>query len=334
MGFVNKRTEAGVLQANNNMRRPAMIKFRQGYRMSTLLRGGLLLGSLMMAQWSTAATYDVAPNGNDANSGTANQPFHTVRAGLQALAPGDTLYLRAGIYAAEDINTGLTGTSWSDAPVIAAYPGETVQMGVIGLGPDVQYLIFDGLIFDGLWIEANHIRVQNSEIHHGVVSGVYLFGSFNEIINCEVHDNGSTEFEHGLYITGSNNLVEGSQIYNNAGWGVHMYNGSGQGTNDNIVRGNEIHNNAQAGDRGPGIILSSGSGNKAYDNVIWENEGGIDIAYGASNTHVYNNTIYRNNQYGIAVGAGTSDAIIENNNIYENAGPAIVDAGRGTIIRP
>jgi hypothetical protein len=75
----------------NDMSRPALIKFRQGYRMSTLLDGGLLLGSLIMAPWSTGATYYVAPNGADANLGTIDQPFRTVQAGLQVLGAGNTL---------------------------------------------------------------------------------------------------------------------------------------------------------------------------------------------------------------------------------------------------
>ena len=94
--------------------------------------------------------------------------------------------------------------------------------------------------------------MQNCEIRNSRLSGVALFASFNEIINCKVHDNGSTDFDHGLYISGSNNLVKDSEIYNNAGWGIHIYTGTGRGANDNIVRGNEIHNNARAGNRGPG----------------------------------------------------------------------------------
>ena len=140
-----------------------MIRSRHGYRMGTLLGGGLLLGSLMMAQWSAAATYHVAPGGADNNPGTADRPFRTVRAGVQALAPGDTLYLRAGTYA-ESIDSGLpTGTSWSDAPLIAAYPGETVQIRGIGLASSyVQYIIFDGLILDSGGAESFHLYVSIS----------------------------------------------------------------------------------------------------------------------------------------------------------------------------
>ena len=46
------------------------------------------------------ATYYVSPDGADTNSGTLNQPFATVAAGVARLKPGDALYLRAGRYRA------------------------------------------------------------------------------------------------------------------------------------------------------------------------------------------------------------------------------------------
>jgi len=308
--------------------------------MGMFLGGGLLLGSLMMAQWSAAATYHVAPGGADNNPGTADQPFRTVRVGVQALASGDTLYLRAGTYG-ESIDSGLpTGTSWSDAPLIAAYPGETVRIRGIAVGSYVQYIIFDGLILDSgdaesfrLWIEgAHHIRVQNCEIRNARLSGVALFASFNEIINCKVHDNGSTDFDHGLYITGSNNLVEGSQIYHNAGWGVHIYTGTGSGADNNIVRDNEIYENAWVGARGTGIILSSGTGNIAEGNRIWSNHDGIHIDYGSIGSQAFNNEVYDNQQYGIIIGDGSQGAVVYGNKVYDNSGGNIVNYGSGSSI--
>jgi parallel beta-helix repeat protein len=111
-----------------------------------------------------------------------------------------------------------------------------------------------------------------------------------------VHDNGHDDFDHGLYISSSDNLVDGCEIYNNSGWGVHVYDESNKKgkVNDNLISNNKIYRNGKSG-RGSGVILSSGSGNQAYNNEIWENIGGIQIDYGAVNTEVHNNIIYRNN---------------------------------------
>src|SRR5215510_6351394 len=76
-----------------------------------------------------AATYYVATDGSDNNPGTSSSPFQTIAKGLSVLSPGSTLYLKAGTYV-ERIDSNATriptGTSWTDAPVIAANPGDTV----------------------------------------------------------------------------------------------------------------------------------------------------------------------------------------------------------------
>jgi nitrous oxidase accessory protein NosD len=325
-----------------------MTKVRYGYRMCTLLGGGLLLGSLMMAQWSAAATYYVAPDGADDNPGTADQPFRTVYAGVQVLAPGDTLYLRAGTYQESLIDTIPSGESWDNPVTVKAYSGESVTLRPLSFGmplafgtPDSRYVIVDGLSLDAanndaavVWIGGgtHHIRLVNCELKNSLTSGLMVSGQDHEFINLNVHDNGSTDFDHGLYIWSSNNLVEGSKIYHNAGWGVHIHTGTGSGADNNIVRGNEIYENAWAGARGPGIILSSGTGNIAEGNRIWGNQGGIQIDYGSENAQAYANEIYDNNGYGISIGAGSQGAVVHDNNVYDNPGGDILDNGSGSII--
>jgi hypothetical protein len=88
-----------------------------------------------------------------------------------------------------------------------------------------------------------------------------------------IHHNGSTDFDHGLYIPGVGNLIENSQVHHNSGWGVHVYNQPG-GVHNNIVRGNVIYSNGQSKKRGVGIVISSGSNNQAYDNILYDNLGG------------------------------------------------------------
>jgi parallel beta-helix repeat protein len=206
---------------------------------------------------------------------------------------------------------------------------------------------------------AHHIRIKNSEVKNAPGQGILLSGNssfpadYNEFINLDVHDNGRTRFDHGFYVTTSNNLVENCRIYRNRGWGVHVWNGSyPDGTaNNNTIRNNKIYNNAIARDGGPGIILSCGSGNSAYNNLIWGNAGGIQIDYSSANSKVWNNTIFANNaavdsgdDYGIYIGRrnanastiveknGSSNAVIRNNIVYGNLGGDIDNAGSGTIL--
>ena len=90
----------------------------------------LLFVSKLFGPAITSATeYFIAKDGNDAQPGTKSAPVQTIRKGISLLNKGDTLYIREGIY--EEVIRSQqfpipTGTSWDNAPVIAAYPGEMV----------------------------------------------------------------------------------------------------------------------------------------------------------------------------------------------------------------
>ena len=299
-------------------------------------------------------TYYVATNGNDGDPGTETLPFLTLSHGVRVLKPGDTLYVKEGLYQ-EKVSNIPSGSSWSAPVTVAAYPGHsvTIRPGYIG-NPALyfegkSYIIINGLILDGsvigdsyftvvdLSLNAHHIRFQNVEVKNGYYQGVYAGGTahHNEFINMAVHDNGTTDFDHGLYIKGPDNLVERSDVYRNAGWGVHIYNETTANlANNNIVRNNKVHDNARLGRRGTGIILSSGTGNTAYNNLVWGNAGGIQIGYVApTDSEVYNNTVYANRDYGIRVDADGTNTILKNNILYQNGtayGAQLSNAGIGT----
>jgi hypothetical protein len=63
-----------------------------------------------------------ATRGNDAAAGTEQQPWRSLRHAVRQLKPGDTLYLRGGIYYDK---VSLTRSGTAEAPItIASYPGE------------------------------------------------------------------------------------------------------------------------------------------------------------------------------------------------------------------
>ena len=115
---------------------------------------------------------------------------------------------------------------------------------------------------------------------------------------------------------------------------MHIYHNESYPRNTcdyNTVKGNRIHDNGAAGNRGPGIGLYSGTGNIAYNNLIWNNqEQGIIVDYGAYNTKIYNNTIYSNSSDGIRIGRGT-ETEIKNNIVYNNTRGTISNSGTNTI---
>ena len=75
-----------------------------------------------------AGEYYVAPPpwGNDANDGSQGHPFATVTRALNAVAPGDTVWINDGVYK-EYVNNWKSGAAGADI-VIA------MGLGIIGAG--------------------------------------------------------------------------------------------------------------------------------------------------------------------------------------------------------
>ena len=192
-----------------------------------------------------------------------------------------------------------------------------------------HYIIVDGIIIHGNSGEAgiipttnsHHIRIMNGEIRnakHGVLTNAN--SSAFEFIKLKIHNNES----YGLYITSSSHLVQNCSIYQNAGWGVHIYSGGGNKPSNNRILNNKIYNNNVNG-RGSGIGIYSGNQNSAINNLVWGNLDGIDINWGASQTKVLNNTIYKN-RYGILLGDAGLNSTITNNIISSSTSLGLVIA--------
>ncbi|MBX3349333.1 MAG: right-handed parallel beta-helix repeat-containing protein, partial [Nitrospira sp.] len=321
---------------------------------------------------SEAATYYVAPNGDDANSGSDLTPFKTIQRGMRSLVAGDTLNIRGGIYP-ERINSNSqtipTGNSWSDAPVIAAFPGEMVVLQpaggaeVVNLAhPYIKYVVFRDLVLDGSGLQrtcssgygcsygvsvtngAHHVRFSNTEIKNAGGSGILMTrGSSStptaiEFIGCNVHHNGVEARDHGFYLATSGNLVRNCKVHDNAGYGVHIYTGNTSVTADNnTIDGNDVYGNATTSGSAPGILVDNGTGNLVMNNVVRLNKNGIQVgnpwtsSATASLTKVYNNTVYNNMPgLGIDIFASSSQTEVKNNIVYKNGG-AIGNKGVSTV---
>src|SRR5262249_10163049 len=148
-----------------------------------------------------------------------------------------------------------------DATVItvASYPGETATLDSIPLsantdGSYVSYWVFDRLHFRGYWCncgngEVHHIRISNSDIDGTLPPYVpantpdygdmlvQAGGPYFQVVNSKIHDAGYNGTPtpcysdhnvnygcYGFYITSNHMLIDHNQIYNNGGWGIHLYN--------------------------------------------------------------------------------------------------------------
>jgi parallel beta-helix repeat protein len=324
-----------------------------------------------------AAIFYVAQNGNDSNSCAVSQniasPKLTFASAVPCLNPGDTLYIRAGTYNQQlDLQgPNKTGTL-GNYITIAGYPGEkpTIQYteGTNSYGPikargDLGWLIFDNLIIDGAlsgngtgWAirDGNHdFILRNLEIKNFHQVGILVGGNNIQILNSKIHHQVSEcgcsgERWYGIYFHhGTNGVLEGNEIYNNPGGGIHAYPGT---ITNLVIRGNSIHDNGYL-DSSPvgGMVVAedgvqSVTGVQVYNNLVYRNgvgqsivngSNGIRVSTGADGTKVWNNTVYRNNGSGVNIQKGTvapTNTVVQNNIVFANTAAQIVDAGVGSTI--
>jgi hypothetical protein len=174
-----------------------------------------------------------------------------------------------------------------------------------------QYIIFDGIDFDGRGITntvhfysgARHIRFQNGEIRNSIQSCVaqqassQLIDTDLQFINMKIHHCGvpydtnmingtlarkhpAARYRHPWYMHSGGNWLVNSETYESAGTGL------GPDGNNNVVIGNYIHDNSAQG------IYIAGGNNWTICNNVFYNNGTVEIYhYSGGNHTICNNTI-------------------------------------------
>jgi len=174
-----------------------------------------------------SATWYVATNGVDANSGTSNAPFATITRAQTAAASGDTVYLRGGTYFLQYSNVTATNSPWVIVNNITkngisyiAYPGELPVFDFSNVRPPIMnsnrvtaFLIkANNCVFKGFDVVGVQVDValQHTQSENFRVAG----GNSNRFEQLRMHDG----MGNGWYLTdGANNLVLNCDAYNNRG---------------------------------------------------------------------------------------------------------------------
>jgi MYXO-CTERM domain-containing protein len=219
-----------------------------------------VLSFLFVALPAHGADYFVAPNGDDDAAGTEAAPFRTVGRGQTAASPGDTVFIRGGVYAFSG-TTATVGVAFSksgteNAPIkYFAYPGEipvfdlfmlTPQERVTGFDVTASFIHIKGLEVRGVqqeivgdsWgvrIRGSNNVLEQLNVHHGEAPGIFIAGSAanNLVLNCDSHHNydpledGGNGDGFGCHSTGSNNVIRGGRGYWNSDDGYDFINAPG-----------------------------------------------------------------------------------------------------------
>ncbi|MEQ1706645.1 MAG: right-handed parallel beta-helix repeat-containing protein [Rickettsiales bacterium] len=327
---------------------------------------------LLISPSAHAATYYVSVNaGNDSNAGTEGAPFKTIARGSEAMASGDTLYIRAGTYLERMVNSGIYRFKFVNGKPgaytrYAAYPGEEKKVIIkptlegyidytVWFGEGRSFIEISGLVFDsstltaanewrniiGFDDAARNNRLINNEIRFAQ-KGI-LNGGGNEFIGNHFHHLRG----YGIYTKHDNGLLEGNIFHDIGGYAIHHYQQHAT-VNGWIIRNNVIYragrtfvstNDGRTDKLAAVVISRSEPGkppNQFYNNIIYDSHAGIQVGLGTINPLIANNTVYGNDDYGIKVGdsdSSSKNARIINNISFGNGGAQISDTGTGTVLQ-
>ncbi len=162
-------------------------------------------------------TYFVATTGADTNCGTSLEtPFRTIQHAAALLGPGDTCYLRGGIYR-ETIAPARSGTS--NAPIIFdAYSNEVVTVSGADVvsgwqlySAGIYCAAFDGDLGNGynqvfvdgaLMHQARYPNFGPGDLFHPATAGVSVGGSQNNVITSSAFSGHPDNYWAGAWFSG------------------------------------------------------------------------------------------------------------------------------------
>jgi hypothetical protein len=212
--------------------------------------------------------YSVAPTGNDAGPGTCERPWKTIQHAADLAAPGDTVYVRKGVYH-ELVTIPNSGTQAGGYITFESFPGETAILDGSTLTPPSNtwsaffYVVNQSyIIIKGFEIR-NYIAALPGQEPAGILIDGY--GSDIQILNNQIHRiqvlraaNGSSCDPsscngHGIAIYGQSPahswnhiLVSDNEVYDlKTGWSESVTL-DGNVRNWSVVN-NAIHNNDNIG---------------------------------------------------------------------------------------
>lgn len=295
-----------------------------------------------------AATYYVAPTGNDGSAGTQAQPWRTLQKAGDVAGAGDTVLVAAGTY--QGFRARKSGTAIAPVRFIA-------EPGVIVTTPSPANT--NG---DNIWVRnVDHVVIDGFETTAAPRAGIAVQGepSANAtgvvIRNCHAHDNARwgiftgfardlliennetsySAIEHGIYVSNSGDhpTVRGNHVHHNRASGIQLNADPAQRGDDPadpqgdgiiasaLIEGNVIHDNGTGG--GAAINLASVRSSLIRNNLLYANrstgiagwDDGFSSAFGTRDNRIVGNTIVQaaTGRFAIALKNGSiNNAVLDN----------------------
>ncbi|MEU5178940.1 carbohydrate binding domain-containing protein [Streptomyces longwoodensis] len=294
-----------------------------------------------------ASAYYVATNGTSSNPGTEDQPFATINQFMAVAQPGDTVYVRGGVYSIGETYLSKSGTPGNDI-TIRNYPGETPVLdggGTAGVafyyGEAHQgegkgsYTTIDGFVIRNYWRSGinigcctadgsehktvSHVTVRNNVVDRAGQNGITFMGASDVTVEHNLvgrtgwnPDSGSWSSGINLYgVYGKNNVVNGNVTYHNVDVSSHHTDGNGIIVDLSYYNGGaRITNNVSFENGGAGIQLTSSSYGTVVNNTVVENGKEPTYVHGGTGLGFYGAEAYDN-------------AVVRNNVVSQSFGKGL-----------
>lgn len=254
----------------------------------------------------------VSPSGASGAAGTLNAPWnlsHALSGGGGKVRPGDTVWLRDGIYLGCFRST-LAGNS--SAPIVVRqYRREKAILDNAScrdaaLTASGSYTWFWGFEVRnsspypggpfGINGFGNYLKFINLTVHDAAASGIGFWSQAvgGEVYGCLIYNNGRTSnLDHGIYsqnLNGTKRLAD-NMIFNQYAYGIHVYGSDAAPIQGYQIEGNVAFNNGSISPArtAPNILVGGGSpasrisvtDNLAYQGV--NASGNVWLGYSGNN---------------------------------------------------
>lgn len=220
-----------------------------------------------------SSEYFVSPSGSPANTGTETSPWPSVGFALGNANGGDIITLLPGTYR-EAVVVGLSGTSQRPTVIRSKHKWEAVLQGSpshgIYVADGVSNVVIDGLqvvasTIDGVKV-GSYATVRNCWIHHSGQQGISAHGTRGTLLERNLIESNGTNpiFDHGIYLSGTNDIVRCNVIRWNQCYGCQFY-GDAPGSSAEC----QFYNNLVYGNRNAVTVWSpTGQTNYVFNNTL------------------------------------------------------------------
>jgi parallel beta-helix repeat protein len=296
----------------------------------------------------------VATTGDDANPGTAAQPWRTLQHAAGRAIAGDTIIIQPGTYAG-----GITHATPGAEGRPITYRATTAGQAVIDGSGSAQDAFFISaapwVVLDGLRIQnaaraAVRVSLSNDVTIRNIVAadnGTWgIFTDYSDDLLIENNETYGSLAEHGIYVSNSGDrpVIRNNRVHDNAAGGIQinadpaMLRPDLGATGDGITEGAVVENNVVWGNGrlgGAAINLASVRNSVFRNNLLYGNLAGGIAGWDDGNGDAWGtrNNTFIHNTIAFDAGAGRTAINLQNGSTGNTVRSNIFAGGGSFAIR-